>query len=347
MTNGKLRIGIIGIGGFALLSHVPNLKKTGKVEIVAICRRDAEALAQTKAYLGVPEAYTDWRAMLGQSDLDAVLVITPHHLHCEQTMAALERGLHVLVQKPMALTSEDAWKMVDAAERAGRVLTVAYGARGSPASRAAKHALAEGAIGPVRQINVAVSYHRRWLWETEGGHAQIPEAFTKMALGLLEKTDIPESLYPDWGEEGHWRRDPAQHGGGAFINMGIHSVDMALWLAGAPPAAVAAFQESTGLPVECYLNVQARLTNGVLLSMTSADMPVGSNRWTIYGDQGILTIDGPEVWLHRAGEREEVTPEGPRISPDEAFVATVTEGAPNAATGRGPGYRRTRRLWPR
>jgi predicted dehydrogenase len=337
-TNDKLRFGIIGIGGWALLHHVPNLSKAGKVEIVAICRRDPQALAEAQAYLGVPEAYTDWRAMLGESDLDAVLVTTPHHLHCEQSLAALERGLHVLVQKPMALTSKEAWTMVDAADRAGRVLTVAYNRRGDPRWRAAKRALAEGAIGQVRQVNVAMSCLRRWLWETEGAHAQVPKTFTTMVRGLFENTGIPDSLGVDWGEEGHWRRDPAQHGGGAFINMGIHWVDAALWLAGAPPADVVAFQETTGLPVECYINVQARLANGVLLSLTSADMPVDSDRWAIYGDEGMLAADGADLWIQRSEEREAMAPEGPGISPDEAFVATVTEGAPNMATGREGAY---------
>jgi predicted dehydrogenase len=145
-------------------------------------------------------------------------------------------------------------------------------------------------------------------------------------------------LLTDWGEEGHWRRDPAQHGGGAFINMGIHSVNTALWLAGAPPAEVVAFQESAGLPVECYLNVQARLTNGALLSWTVADIPVDSNRWTIYGDEAMITVEGAEAYVHRRGERELIEPAEPRISPDEAFVATVLEGAPNMAPAREGAY---------
>jgi predicted dehydrogenase len=317
---------------------VPNLRKTGRVEIVAICRRNAEALAQAQAYLGVPEAYTDWRIMLDESELDAVLVITPHHLHCEQTLAALERGLHVLVQKPMSLTSEDAWSMVDAAEQASCVLQVVYNLRGNPRWRAVKQALTEGAIGQLRQINVAVSYDRRWLWETEGGHIQMPEWLKDLGRSFIERMGIPESLLTDWGEEGHWRRDPAQHGGGGFINMGIHSVNTALWLGGASPAEVVAFQESAGLPVECYLNVQARLANGTLVSWTVADMPEGSNRWTIYGDDGMITVDDSEIWIHRSGEREAIEPQGPPISPDEAFVATVLDGAPNIAPAQEGAY---------
>jgi predicted dehydrogenase len=331
MSSSKLRVGIIGIGGYALLSHVPNLMKTGKVEIAAICRRNPDALVQAQEYLGVPEAYADWRKMLDEVALDAVLVVTPHHLHCQQTLTALDHGLHVLVQKPMALTSDEAWTMVNAAEKAERVLMVVYGWRGHPLWRAVKRTLAAGAIGRVRQLNVAMSCYRRWLWEKEAGPAEIPESFRKMGVGLYERQGVPQSLIIDWGQEGHWRRDPAKHGGGAFINMGIHWVDAALWLAGAPPAEVSAFQESAGLPVECYINVQSRLTNGVLLSLTSADMPVNSDRWAIYGDEGILTVNGSDALILRPGKREVIEPDELPVSPDEAFVATVTEDAPNVS----------------
>src|SRR5438034_6458493 len=118
MATNKLRVGIIGIGWFAALSHVPNLRKTGQAEVVAICRRNPERLALAKEALNIDEAYTDWREMLNEAALDAVVVSTPHHLHVEPTIAALECGLHVLVEKPIALTSKDAWAMVNAAEKA-------------------------------------------------------------------------------------------------------------------------------------------------------------------------------------------------------------------------------------
>src|SRR4051812_19645899 len=104
MSRDKLRVGIIGMGWWAFLAHVPNLRNTGKAEIVAISRRNAERLAMAKEATNVDHAYTDWRDMLAKESLDAVIVCTPHHAHLAPTVTALEAGLHVLVEKPIALT---------------------------------------------------------------------------------------------------------------------------------------------------------------------------------------------------------------------------------------------------
>jgi predicted dinucleotide-utilizing enzyme len=112
MDDLRLRVGVIGVGMIALVRNIPALRQTGKAEIVAICRRDAEALRRIQDWLQVPHAYTDWRQMLEEVELDAVLVCTPHDLHYEQSMAALQRGLHVLVEKPMALAASEAWSAV-------------------------------------------------------------------------------------------------------------------------------------------------------------------------------------------------------------------------------------------
>jgi predicted dehydrogenase len=156
MSDHKLRVGVIGIGGFASIVHVPNLRKTGRAEIAAICRRNPKRLAGLKEELGVERAYTDWRQMLADVELEAVIVSTPHNAHTAPTLAALERGLHVLVEKPMALTSEDARAMVTAAEREERVLTVGCSSRGDSIWRTARRKLQEGLIGTLRQISVSL-----------------------------------------------------------------------------------------------------------------------------------------------------------------------------------------------
>lgn len=330
MTKEKLRVGIIGIGAWALLSHVPGLRKSGRTEIVAICRRDREALSRAREFLQTPEAYTDWHEMLDKAKLDAVVVCTSHTAHCEPTLAALDRGLHVLVEKPMSLTSKDAWTMVQAAQRVSRVLMVAYGPRFDGAWRAAKERLAAGAIGRIRQINVVMSSFRRWLWESDEVSPEGREWVRKVGTFFSKRTGVPLDLLGDWFQKGYWRRDPAKMGGGAFVGVGTHSVDLALWLAGAPAVQVVAFAESAGLPVECFISVQARLANGVLVSVISADIPEEeSGRWTIYGDKGILTAESGEIWIQRSGKREKIEAASPDVSPDEAFVAAVLDGAPN------------------
>lgn len=322
MTNDRLRVGIIGVGMIALMSHIPNLRKTGRAEIVAICRRDPRYLAMAQERLKIPEAYTDWRQMLDRAALDAVVVSTPHHMHTEPTLTALQRGLHVLVQKPMALHSRDAWAMVDAAERAGRVLMVAFGPRFTGKWRTVEQKLREGVIGQIRQINLAFSSYRRWIWEAEASPAEGTEFVTKV-------TGMPAEFFSGWQA---WHRDPAQMGGGMFADMGPHIVDLALWLAGAPPVEVTAFSEAAGVPVECFMSVQARLADGTLLSLTSADIPMPSileskQHLMIAGDRGLLMGDATgDVWFYGTGAKEKIEAILPDTTPEAAFVLAILRG---------------------
>jgi predicted dehydrogenase len=149
MAAQTLRIGIIGIGWYAGKELIPKLRETGKVEIVAIARRGAEWLALAQKQVNIREAYTDWREMLEKSALDAVVVCTPPNAHTEPTLAALERELHVFVEKPMALASADAQRMAEAAARADRILMVGYNTRGMGSWRTIKRKLSEGSIGTI------------------------------------------------------------------------------------------------------------------------------------------------------------------------------------------------------
>ena len=325
----KLRVGIIGIGWYALTRHVPRLRETGNAEVVAISRRNVEALADAKKAADVEDAYTDWRELVERSDLNAVIVSTAHHAHVEPTLAALERGLHVLVEKPMALAGKDAWAMVRAAERADRVLMVGYNARCMGGWRATARTLQEGTLGTVRQVNLAVSYNLRFLWEVDRVPAAMLESF--------RASGVPDSFFDGGNLVRNWRRNPAKMGGGEFADWGSHWVDLALWLAGAPAVEVVAFAESAGMPVDCFLNIQARLANDVLLSLTSADgIPANRNRLTLYGDLGVLTADwagwgSPEIRIYRATGAEDLEIDIPGTTPTAAFVGTILNGAPNLA----------------
>jgi phthalate 4,5-cis-dihydrodiol dehydrogenase len=336
MSTDLLRVGVIGVGMIALIGRIPELRKTGRAEVVAICRRDAAALQQTQEFLQIPEAYTDWREMLDRADLDAVLICTPHHLHGEQVLAALEHGLHVFVEKPLSLVPADAWRAAQVAEQAGRVVTIGCATRFTGQWRTAIQVLREGAIGPVRQVTVALSYPRWWL-----GTELEPDALRRTIAGnvvpFYEQAGVPAAFYEDWTAEGNWHMDPARVGGGALANVGLHGLDFALWLGGAPPVEVAAFAEPAGAPVERFTTIQARLANDVLLSLTSADMRVESRRAAVYGDHGMLTgdtIGQHGVYLHRGGGAEQVEPKVADVSACEAFVSAVTEGTPNLSPPR-------------
>lgn len=332
MSNSKLRIGVIGIGWYAGTALIPNLRETGRAEIVAISRRNAERLAQAQEELNVPAAYTDWRELLDKTELDAVVISTPPNAHAEPTLAALERGLHVFVEKPIALTAADAQRMVAAGAQTDRVLMVGYNARGMGSWRTVKGLLAEGAIGTLRQVNVTAALDLRFIW---GG----------MTLPAAEQAIFAaSSFYGDVFARDNWRTLPDAVGGGMFADVGSHIQDIALWLADGMPAQVASFAQSTGSP--SVISALAHLDNGVLLSLTFNDGVSGGatlrpfysrGQMTFYGDRGQLTADwtrimsteAEEVWLDQERVRSKIEPTFETIHPAAAFVATVLDGAPN------------------
>ena len=129
MSDGKIRIGIIGAGWWAVGKHWKRLEKDDRVEVTAICRRNEELLAEASKVTGVNNTYTDWRKMLENEDLNAVLVCTPNNYHAEPTIAALQKDLQVLVEKPRALSITDAEAMTKAAKASAGHLMVGYNRR--------------------------------------------------------------------------------------------------------------------------------------------------------------------------------------------------------------------------
>ncbi|MBN1250366.1 MAG: Gfo/Idh/MocA family oxidoreductase [Anaerolineae bacterium] len=321
----KLRVGIVGVGMYAMAAHVPVLRMTGRADIVAVCRRDEKKLAMAQEQAGADEAYTDWREMLDDAEMDAVVICTPHNLHAEQTIAALDRGLHVLVEKPMALTAEEGWAMVDAARRAERLLMPAYGYRLMPQQRAIKQALASERIGSVRQVSLTLASYFNWTFVTKTWPVGI-QAFAEKASGLSSE------FFDDWQiSDEYWRRDSTRNGGGLFADSGAHLVDQALWLGGAPATDVVAFMDATAPEIERFVSVQAHLENDVFLTMTSADVNERVGNFmsgTFVGDDGVLAVDDTGVWVRTAAGREEIKPEGAMLYPAIPFVTSILDGTP-------------------
>jgi predicted dehydrogenase len=343
MSTDRLRVGIIGIGRHSATGHVPWLRDTGRAEVVAISRRNAERLAFIQKELAVPEAYTDWGEMLDQAELDAVVVSTPNYLHAEHSIAALERGLHVLVEKPMALTYRDACRMVQAADTSRRVLMVGYNGRGMESWRAVKRLLEGGTIGRIRQVAVACALDARLFWQDV--------ALSERVQNLAQSSPLNAMF---WGaiirRERHWPANPGMMGGGVgFVDVGTHVMDLMLWLSGAPPTQVVAFDQTGGGGSASIMDVQARLANGASLSLTLNDNVAGGEfdfygqgRLTAYGDGGLLIADwrgymikeAEQIWIEREGSREKLEAKGARVTPDAAFVAAVLDGAPNMCPAR-------------
>ena len=153
-----IRLGLIGCGGIVQLQHLPTLCELDTVRIVALADPDDDNLAKVGATTGVPPAqrYADYRDMLEQAAIDAVLIATPHHLHAEQVIAAAEAGCTVISEKPMATSLEEAAAVLDAVARHDVVYTVVHNAVFTPGTLHAI-ALLQGDELPEPQVGRAKS----------------------------------------------------------------------------------------------------------------------------------------------------------------------------------------------
>ena len=191
----KLKVGIVGCGSIARGKHLPALKNLeSQVEVVAFCDIIEErAVELNKLFAdGKGKVFVDYRDLL-KLNLDAVYVLTPNFAHSEITVAALESGKHVMCEKPMAINSAEAQKMVDAAKKSGKLLTIGYQNRYRNDSRYLKQECEEGALGEI--------YFAK-------AHA-------------LRRRGVPT-----WGVF----LDEGKQGGGPLIDIGTHALDLALYM---------------------------------------------------------------------------------------------------------------------
>ncbi len=157
MSERRVRVGVVGAGTFAREAHIPGVQAHPQGEVVALCARNRERAEAMAASFGVPRVYTDYRELVAQPDIDAVTVATPDALHLPVVLAALDAGKHVFCEKPLAMSVDEARRMVDAAERAGLVHMVAFTFRYSRALQGLRRLLRDGALG--QPFYVAMHVH--------------------------------------------------------------------------------------------------------------------------------------------------------------------------------------------
>ena len=191
----NVRVGFIGCGGIANGKHFPGMAQQEGVDMCAFCDLILERAEKAAKEYGTPDAkvYTDYHELLADPTIDAVHVLTPNVAHCEITVAALEAGKHVLCEKPMAATPDDAKKMLEARDRTGKMLTIGYQYRHFPENQVAKKVVDSGVLGDV--------YY-------------------------AEATYLRRRGVPTWGVF----TDKAKQGGGPLIDIGTHALDLTLFL---------------------------------------------------------------------------------------------------------------------
>ena len=173
MAGGILRCAVIGTGRVAQESHLPALKSLPGIEVAAVCDADAASLGRAAAAFQVPKSYASWQQLLQEGrGLDFVIVATPGFTHYEIVAAALEAELHVISEKPVTLSLEQAERLAALAEQRGRRVFVAQTYRYRPPAQRARAAMKENRLGRLLQVSVV---HRsgdlfdpsepRWYWD--------------------------------------------------------------------------------------------------------------------------------------------------------------------------------------
>jgi len=158
MPRDVVRYGIISTARIALNQHIPAARESAKSEIVAISSRDEAKARQAAEEHGIPRWYGSYDALLTDPDVDAVINPLPNSMHCEWTIKAAEAGKHILCEKPLAVTVDEARRMIGAASANNVVLVEAFTHRWNPHLRTARRSIAEGAIGQVTSLSSALTF---------------------------------------------------------------------------------------------------------------------------------------------------------------------------------------------
>ena len=193
----RVRVGVIGSGGIAQGAHLPGYAACPDVDIVAVADVSEKTAQAAAEKFNVPQVFTDYKKLLRLDEIDAVSVCTPNFMHKDAAVAALKAGKHVLVEKPMAMNARECDAMLKAARESGKKLQVGFNNRFGGGPQALKRFVEGGEMGEI--------YYAR---------AQ-----------ALRRRGIP-----GWGV--FTQKD--KQGGGPLIDIGVHILDMTLWLMGHP-----------------------------------------------------------------------------------------------------------------
>jgi predicted dehydrogenase len=189
-------MGIIGVGGIAQQRHIPVFSKLAdKVTITAVSDLNESRAQEVAEKNGIKHVFTDYKDMF--KEVDAVTICTPNKSHAEIVIAAHEAGVHVLCEKPMAITVEECEAMIAASKKNNKVLSIAYHYRHKKESRAAKQSMLNGDVGEPLVTRVQALRRRK---------------------------------VPGWGVF----TNKELQGGGSLIDYGCHLLDLSLWLLGDP-----------------------------------------------------------------------------------------------------------------
>ncbi len=272
----KIRLGVIGVGWVAQIFHLPILKKFEDVEVVAICDSDKRRVEAISERFGISRTHTDYQWLLKEEDIQAVIVSTPTDLHKPISIAALEAGKDVFVEKPVARHYEEAVVIAEAAKKHKRKLMVGMNNRFRPDAMILKSFIEKDDLG-------GIFYAR---------------------AGWLKKLT---SSNP-------WITRKEKAGGGVFLDLGIVMLDLVLWMTGFPEvhrvSAKMYNHRTQGVEDSCIAFLEMKYGVSVSLEVSwSFTLTEDYFYCNLYGSVGSATINPMKKLKKFQGNTVNVTPE--------------------------------------
>jgi predicted dehydrogenase len=267
----KIKVGLIGGGGI-VDAHIRGYRTyADAIEVTAVADVVGETAGRRAAELGAA-AYTDFRQMIIEADLDAVDICLPHYLHAEAIVAAAQAGKHILCEKPLCLTVEQADQVQRAVRAAGVTLMCAHNQLFLPAVSKARQLLDQGILGTVYEVRITDCFYND---------------FNPQNMG--------------------WRATAATSGGGELMDSGYHPTYLMLHLADGSPVEATALLSRHRLRFmdsEDSAQVLVRFDNGIvghLVTSWAYDPPPGTERFSVVGERGSLHSDGTSLTVTLRG----------------------------------------------
>jgi predicted dehydrogenase len=268
----KVRIGIVGLGGMGS-EHAEYLiaNKVLGAELTAVCDIAQERLEWAKSNLGEEVALFDHvDQLLNSNRVDAIMVATPHYDHPRIAISALEKGLHVLIEKPAGVYTKQVRLMNEAAAQSDKVFGIMYNQRTNPLYAKLRELIDAGELGEIRRTNwIVTNWYRSQSYYDSGG----------------------------------WRATWAGEGGGVLINQDPHQLDLWQWTTGLMPARVRAFCQFGkyhDIEVEDDVTAYVEYVNGAtgVFVTTTGEAP-GTNRFEVTGDRGKIVVEDNKLTFWR------------------------------------------------
>lgn len=272
----KVRIGIVGCGNMGS-GHVQYLSK-GEVigaSVEAVCDINPDRLKTAAQRYPSVKLFNDMEAMLDSGEIDAVLIATPHYDHPPLAIKALQRGFHVLIEKPAGVYTKQVLEMNREAEKAGRVFSIMYNQRTNPMYQKLRDLVRSGELGGLKRVTWIIDWYR------------------------------PQSYY----DSGGWRATWPGEGGGVLLNQDPHQLDLWQWICGMPKRvrAFCSFGKYHAIEVEDEVTAYVEYENGATgVFITSTAMTPETNRLEVLGDRGKAVIENNRMDFYklRMSERQ-------------------------------------------